>query len=484
MKNSKFFLFFILFIFIIPSNVFAVSKNFSCADFRNKVNEYNGYNDQLNSLGCYQSDLTDAVTINECNSLLMQRNSALQDVFYMNDNKSNCNIDDLQSIINENGSSCSSSISSDIKDFASNVMSFFYMIAPLLLIIFGSVDFFKIIVNGDPKTKKRNITNFFKRLTAFILLYFTPFIVKQLSSLTTTDLTGNRYICSTDIINVSGNSTRVVYSGIYGIDNSLSGSGNEILKAADSISKSWANQDFDYSTTALVSYNIKESINNPAKATCCATLVAAALYKSKAVPEAEINSIQYNGAKYIAELLDKRGWAIIESYDKLQPGDIVFMVTDSNATVNMSNGKNYLEGHVQIYAGGNKWYNAGSPGAIKGPQPSIQDGSYVKPRFSFAMRVPFSKTQNSSSNTRSSSRTNTNSASTQQNTNTNSTSTQQNTNTNSNKQTNTKETTPSSNTSNTNKQTNTKETAPSSNTSNTNTNKKTNTKETTSNKKK
>ena len=289
-------------------------------------------------------------------------------------------------------------------------MNFFYMIAPFLLIIFGSLDFFKIIVNGDPKTIQKNRSNFFKRIIAFVLLYFTPFITKQILSLSTYDLTGSHYICSVQVSSPytsNASSSTILYSGVYGIDNSIydSESSSSLLKAADDITKTWSTTGFVYfdGSHSLKSGDIKGSINNSTKGTCCATLVAAALYKSNLVSEAEINSIPYNGAYYIADLLDGKGWKIIDSYDSLKPGDVVFMTSDGNAPVTLSNGRTYNQGHVQIYAGNGRWYNAGSTDAIQRSQPYSMGDDYVKGRFSFALRTPETNRRRSSGKSSSSS---------------------------------------------------------------------------------
>ena len=43
-------------------------------------------------------------------------------------------------------------------------------------------------------------------------------------------------------------------------------------------------------------------------------------------------------------------------------------------------------GHVQIYAGNNKWYNTGSTDAIRSASPRSSAASYVSKRFVCAYR--------------------------------------------------------------------------------------------------
>lgn len=483
MKKIKYLIIFVFFIFLSPNLVLADTDEVTCSEIRNKYNEYTGVIDEYNSLVC--DSVTDASTFETCKNLVYEKYSILEELYSLNDKNDNCHIDELNTLLDENSDKCSDTFSSDLKDFSNNVMNFFYVIAPFLLIIFGSIDFFKIIVNGDPKTIQKNRSNFFKRVIAFILLYFTPFIVKQILSLSVYDLTGNKYICDVENMtpignsNAGGTNNRVLYSGFYGIDNSLnydSEVGGNILKGAAAVTKIWTNGGFVYfdGSHSLQYGNIKQSINNPTKGTCCATLAAAALYKANVVSESEINSIPYNGAYYIAELLDRKGWQIIENYGSLQPGDIVFMTSDANAPVTLSNGRTYNQGHVQIYAGSSRWYNAGSTDAIQKNQPYVMGDDYVRSRFSFAMRAPARKTNKTNTRTQSAS------TSTNTNTNTNQVTTPSTSTTSTNKETQTKSTntatkttspsTTNTNTSSSTKGTNTKGT----NTKNTTTKKKSN----------
>lgn len=56
------------------------------------------------------------------------------------------------------------------------------MIAPFLLIIFGSLDFFKAVVAGDVKKQQEARSKFPKRLIAFLLLIILPFIVSYIAT--------------------------------------------------------------------------------------------------------------------------------------------------------------------------------------------------------------------------------------------------------------------------------------------------------------
>lgn len=157
------------------------------------------------------------------------------------------------------------------------------------------------------------------------------------------------------------------------------GAGN-ILEAAEKIHSTYEDEKWTYSVGSdLYSGNINLSLNNPNKVTCCATYVSCTLYLSGLVSEEEINSISYNSSTAIyryLKTLDGR-FMEIESFDELEPGDIVFMTSDD-----VPNGI----GHTQIYAGNNTWYNAGSTSSIQRANPYSMGENYTVPRFITAIR--------------------------------------------------------------------------------------------------
>ncbi|MBQ3475877.1 MAG: hypothetical protein IJH20_06890 [Bacilli bacterium] len=54
--------------------------------------------------------------------------------------------------------------------------------APFLVIILGSIDFFKNIINSNDDQKRKNKKNFIRRLIALVLLILVPFIIKLIVS--------------------------------------------------------------------------------------------------------------------------------------------------------------------------------------------------------------------------------------------------------------------------------------------------------------
>ena len=122
--------------------------------------------------------------------------------------------------------------------------------------------------------------------------------------------------------------------------------------------------------------NIDASINNSTKATCCATYVSCVIYRAGYASAEQLNSINYNLCSDVYDYFSGKGWKVVNSYDDLEGGDIVFM--------------NYYDGgsaydHVQIYAGDDTWYNAGSTDAIQRASPYSQ-GTWARSNFFVALR--------------------------------------------------------------------------------------------------
>ena len=158
----------------------------------------------------------------------------------------------------------------------------------------------------------------------------------------------------------------------------IQSSGEGLLAAAEELHKKLEDEQWTYSLTGLYSNDIVASINHPNKILCCATYVSGVLYMSGYASENEINAINIHSSNSLLNFMRNRGDCIeITSYDDLQAGDIVFMTTDSSGS---------SIGHVQICAGDNQWYNAGSTDAIRRSSP-YNDSSYARRHFVTAMRI-------------------------------------------------------------------------------------------------
>lgn len=147
----------------------------------------------------------------------------------------------------------------------------------------------------------------------------------------------------------------------------------DILQAADKVHNDEIK--WEYSLSELYWNDIEKSLNNPYERTCCATYVNCVIYTAGYATETEMNSFNYNSASATYSYFKSRGWQEISSYSDLQPGDIVFMSRSGVSGI----------GHVQIYAGDETWYNAGSTSAIQRASPYL-DTTYARGRFVVALR--------------------------------------------------------------------------------------------------
>lgn len=155
------------------------------------------------------------------------------------------------------------------------------------------------------------------------------------------------------------------------------GAVGDVLMAADKLHQEQVN--WSYSVGGdLFWNNIEMSISNPNQVTCCATYVSSALYVAGYFTESEMNSFNYNSSNSLYNYLIRNGWETIKDYSDMQPGDIVFMDNTGN--------KSEIN-HVQIYAGNDLWYNAGSNDAIQGSAP-LSQGSWATSSFFLALRRP------------------------------------------------------------------------------------------------
>lgn len=160
-------------------------------------------------------------------------------------------------------------------------------------------------------------------------------------------------------------------TGYYDVLDKWHSSSSGILQVADQIHQqeiTWLY--YEDAGGGLFWNDIEKSLNNPNKVTCCATYVGCVLYKAGYFTESQMNSFNYNFCPTFYSYLESQGWSKINSYNDLEPGDIVFL---NNC------------GHVQIYAGNDTWYNAGSTEAIQGLAPCNQ-GNYARNGFYAAFR--------------------------------------------------------------------------------------------------
>lgn len=164
-------------------------------------------------------------------------------------------------------------------------------------------------------------------------------------------------------------------TGYYDVLSRWYAKGGELLEVADQVHRD--EETWTYSVGGdLYWNNIEMSLNNPNRVTCCATYVSCVIYAAGYATEEQMNSFNYNYCPTLYSYFVNQGWEIIKSYDSLEAGDIVFM--------NYNDGGDIYD-HVQLYAGDDTWYNAGSTEAIQKESPHSQ-GSWARQNFYVALR--------------------------------------------------------------------------------------------------
>ena len=94
---------------------------------------------------------------------------------------------------------------SDVR-YLTTAWFFIRIAAPFIIILFGSLDFFKAVAAGDEKKMKESKTNFIKRLIAFLLLILLPFIVQFIFSVMGTY--GSNNVCLVKCIATNNTSNK------------------------------------------------------------------------------------------------------------------------------------------------------------------------------------------------------------------------------------------------------------------------------------
>ena len=187
------FLFFITF-FIGITNVRAIT----CAEIDEKIELYNHHQTELENVDC--SNNNDEKVVATCNDSNMAKNAIVIELMRLNDNGSICEAKqaEVNAIIEENKDKCAKVLDETFTDSVNKVLVLFYIIGPILLVVFGTVDYAKAVVSSDQELLRNANKIFCKRLTATILLVLTPVLVNLILSFNTSDyqLSGNSYSCS------------------------------------------------------------------------------------------------------------------------------------------------------------------------------------------------------------------------------------------------------------------------------------------------
>ena len=193
MNKKIIYILFTFFVFFIGLN----TAYADCATIGNKITVYNSYKEQLQNIDC--TDTTNEEIVKTCNEIKLKKNLIVTDLMQLRDNGGICGAYKTQvdSIIEENKDSCSQIFDDDFNNFVNKVMMVFYIVGPILLILFGTIDYAKAVVASDAGEIKKAHKKFVKRIVATILLFLAPIIVNIILSFNMSDyyLSGNGYAC-------------------------------------------------------------------------------------------------------------------------------------------------------------------------------------------------------------------------------------------------------------------------------------------------
>ena len=359
MKRIKkiFILLFFILLFM-PLTLVKAESYATCADVMDAITELDDIDAMYIELDC--DNASGNSDIYKCNNLRIKKASVLEEIFEYNE-ENVCPSIDVSEIIDKYSGECSNRFSSEIKAYADSAMKLFFMAAPFIIIIFGSLDFFKIITSTDPKEVKKSRTNFIKRIVAFGLLYLTPFIVHFLFSLTPYSMDRTSFICSQELV-LTPRTTVGEISGIYG-GNNYGGRGQEIAEAAREIKKYAVEHGYTWKCSGLSISKIATSTNDSIGGLCCAELIGISLYKAGIYDESTAGKIQTASAPTATRNVVATGdFEAIWDPDDLQPGDILIYkkYTDLDGCgVATIEGKTYHVPHIDIYYGDGKKVTTG-----------------------------------------------------------------------------------------------------------------------------
>lgn len=387
--NKRIFKYTLIIICLFFIGIIPVSAKENCISVKEELEKYDSYTNILNSIDC--SDNSNETNVATCNEFNVRKNIIVTELMKKNDEKSICSSEKKQvnKIIKENKDNCGQIFNEDFNKFVNNILKLFYIVGPILLILFGSLDFAKATASSERDALKKASVNFAKRLAATVLLFMAPTIVNIIISLNVSDkyLSGNAYTCNYKytVFNKKYIITYVPKTNSNRKSNSsYNVNGGTIIEVADQVyNKYRAEGWYYYDATPYLptSYDIESQLHNSNKVTCCATYVAEVLYSAGIIGKDVMNNYNYNLANSgISQMLGDQGWIKITDYNSLQPGDIVF-----NSE------------HVQIFVGndsnGNKlYYSMGSNSAVRETEQPY--GGYMSPPgncsscFTHAYRQP------------------------------------------------------------------------------------------------
>lgn len=196
--NKKLFKHILIIICLFFVGIVPVFAKEDCTSIKSELDLYDSYEETLKNTDC--TDTSDITIVNTCNETNQQKNLIISKIMKLNDENQICSSEKKRAnkIIKDNKDNCGKIFDDDFNNFVKNVMAVFYVVAPILLILFGSLDFAKATVASDAAELKKASTTFAKRVAATLLLFLTPTLINLILSFNMTDkyLSGNAYTCN------------------------------------------------------------------------------------------------------------------------------------------------------------------------------------------------------------------------------------------------------------------------------------------------
>lgn len=204
MKKKVCYTLIILFIFLFTKNVSAIT----CSDLSSEITNYNKAVNNLSKLTC--TDVTDAKIAAECNNNYRSKSQSISNLYQLKKDVEESNItcktqiDSINKILNDNKDDCSEIFGNILTDAQSTFMTVFYILGPILVILFGSLDYTKAVMNSDADLLKKATNQFAKRMVALILLFLSPAIVNIITNISTSsyNFSGDSITCKTKFVRV------------------------------------------------------------------------------------------------------------------------------------------------------------------------------------------------------------------------------------------------------------------------------------------
>ena len=204
MKKKIGYILIILFMFLSINTVSA----YTCSEIDTEISNYNKIVNDLSKLTCVET--TDAKAAKECNTNYQLKSQSISKLYQMKTSIENSGkecktqFDSINKIIEENKNDCGLVYDNLIIDAQKTFMTVFYILGPILVILFGSLDYTKAVMNSDADLLKKATNQFVKRMVALILLFISPVIVNIITSLSTSsyNFSGDAISCKTKFVRV------------------------------------------------------------------------------------------------------------------------------------------------------------------------------------------------------------------------------------------------------------------------------------------